>query len=227
MLKQLFACCLLIWAAGQAQAQTQAANRSMGSHGMLLFGGAQGLYASHLPMFHAPHDYQVLLRLRLADKAQDRALRKRLGGGAHLWTLDPENFALDRLAPDAAEPLRRFRADLVRGHFEKNGRTILSSAEVIVEKVLMFRPLSAAPAQAERVRYVQLGRGRQRFLVKQIDSRPDFDHVVALRAAARTRHSDVVLPRDSLAPASDAAIAQALAGAQVVGTVYFSTEDLR
>ncbi|WP_373990514.1 hypothetical protein [Duganella sp. BuS-21] len=42
-----------------------------GEHGMVLFGGKKGLYASHLPMFHAPHDYQVILQLHVADAATD------------------------------------------------------------------------------------------------------------------------------------------------------------
>lgn len=51
---------------------------AMGGHGMAVFGGREGLYASHLPMFHAPHDTQLLLRFHLADAAADRALRERL-----------------------------------------------------------------------------------------------------------------------------------------------------
>ena len=35
-------------------------------HGMLLF-GKENLYASHLPMFHAPHDYQVIFKLNLSS----------------------------------------------------------------------------------------------------------------------------------------------------------------
>ena len=204
-----------------------AANPSIGSHGMVLFGGHDALYASHLPMFHAPHDYQVILQLRLADRVQDRALRARLDGGAELWTLDPEKFALDAFAPTADKPVRRFSANLVQGHFEQGGVTRHADAGVIVEKVLYFRQLSASTARSAAARYMQLGTGRQRYLVKKVDSRPDFDHIVAVRAQPGVRGGAVVLAKTALEQPSSAAIVQALPGLTVTGTVYFSTADLR
>jgi hypothetical protein len=223
MMKKFFAFLLM----ALATAAALAANPSMGSHGMLLFGGPDALYASHLPMFHAPHDYQVVLQVRLADKAQDAALRARLNGGTELWTLDPEKFELDRFAPGAATPIDRFKADLVLGHFEQGGKTQYAGAGIIVEKVLYFRQLSASPVKSAAARYLQLGTGKQRFLVKQIDSRPDFDHVVAVRAPNHLRGGAVVLAKSALQQPPATAIVQGLPGLEVVGTVYFSTEDLR
>ena len=222
MIRKLSALLLLLCAAGQALA----ANPSFGAHGMLLFGGHDALYASHLPMFHAPHDYQVILQVRLADKAQDAALRARLHGGAELWTLDPEKFDLDRFAPGAAGN-QCFRADVVLGHFEQGGTSQHRLAGVIVEKVLYFRQLTAAPSRSAVARYLQLGEGAQRFLVKQIDSRPDFDHVLAVRARKGVRGGAVLLAKDGLQPPLASAIKQALPGLQVARTVYFSAEDLR
>ncbi len=204
-----------------------AANPSMGSHGMLLFGGPDALYASHLPMFHAPHDYQVVLQIRLADKAQDKALRRRLNGGAALWTLDPEPFPLDRFAPGAMSTVQRFKADLVLGHFEQGGKTEYRGAAIIVDKVLYFRQISSKPAQSSAARYLQLGAGRQRFLVKQIDSRPDFDHVLAVRAHPGARTGAVVLAKTALQEPGAKAIEQAMPALDVIGNVYFSTADLR
>ena len=222
-MKKLIALLVLLCAGGLAFA----ANPTYGEHGMALFGGKDGLYASHLPMFHAPHDYQVILKLRLADKAQDRALRERLDGKAALWTLAPEKFELDRLAPGAAHPLQGFKADLVLGHFEQGGKTQYAGAGVIVEQVLLYRQLSAQPALMATAHYIQLGSGKQRYLVKQIDSRPDFDHIVAIAAP----HKAPLLPLDvskrALEEPSAAALQRALPGARVIGTVYFSTEDLQ
>ena len=70
-MKKLYVLIALAIAAGMAGA----ANATDGVHGMALFGGKDGRYAAHLPMFHAPHDYQVLLPIRLADKAKDAAPR--------------------------------------------------------------------------------------------------------------------------------------------------------
>src|SRR5579859_1939791 len=71
-----------------------------GLHGMVLFGGADGLFASHLPMFHAPHDYHVVIALQLPPDI-DTSIRTRLSRAPALWTLVPEEFELARLAPGA------------------------------------------------------------------------------------------------------------------------------
>src|SRR6202008_43757 len=94
-----------------------------GEHGMAVFGGKEGLYASHLPMFHAPPDYQLVLQFHLADPALNARLKGLLDGNSRLWTLAPEKFEIDRLAPGARHPLHAFKGDLVLGHFEQGGKT--------------------------------------------------------------------------------------------------------
>lgn len=198
-----------------------------GTHGMALFGGKEALYASHLPMFHAPHDYQVVLQVHIADPKLDAALRQRLDGKTALWTIDPEKFELNRLAPHAAAPVREFKADLVDGHFERGGKTQYAGATVVVDKVLVYRQLSADAARRDSARYVQLGSGKQRYLVKEIDSRPDFDHIVAIESPDGASGAPVLLPKRRLDETAAAAIARALPGAKVMGTVYFDTADLK
>jgi hypothetical protein len=222
-MRRLLAMFAMLFTAGLAIG----ADATYGEHGMVLFGGRDGLYASHLPMFHAPHDYQVVLRLRLADPAQDRALRARLDGQAALWTLAPEKFEIGRLAPGAVHPLAGFKADLVLGHFEQGGKTQYAGASVIVEQVLLFRPLPAAAAQAPTARYIQLGTKARRYLVKLIDSRPDFDHIVAVETARTASLHPIEVRKQALAATPAAALQRALPGATVTGTVYFSTEDLK
>jgi hypothetical protein len=39
-------------------------------HGMLVVGEGQ-LFLSHLPMFHAPHDYQIIMEVRLRGDESD------------------------------------------------------------------------------------------------------------------------------------------------------------
>ncbi|MCY0915874.1 hypothetical protein [Massilia antarctica] len=197
-----------------------------GQHGMVLFGGADGLYASHLPMMHAPHDRQVILQIRLADKALDAALRRRLDGKTALWTIAPENFDLDRLAPDSDAPLRAFNADLVEGHFERGGTTRHKGTSIMVDKVLLFRPLLPRFAVSGTARYLQLGSGATRFLVKQIDSRPDFDHIVAFRTRPGAPNGPVEVPKKALEETTAAALARQLGGARILGTIYFDKADL-
>ncbi|RJG15412.1 hypothetical protein [Massilia cavernae] len=218
----LIAGLLFAGAAGAAQP-----GGNFGTHGMALFGGKEALYTSHLPMFHAPHDYQVILQVHLADRKLDAELRQRLNGKTALWTVDPEKFALDRLAPNAGEPLRQFKADLVLGHFERGGKAQYSSATVVVDKVLMYRQLAKDAKTSDGARYVQLGSGKQRFLVKEIDSRPDFDHIVAIASPHDAATGAITVAKQGLDETAAAALARALPGAEVIGTVYFDTADLK
>lgn len=206
-----------------------AADQTHGQHGMALFGGKEGLYASHLPLFHAPHDYQVILRVHVADPATDAAVRARLDGKTALWTVAPEKFELSRLGPASPAPLRQFSADLVQGHFERGGSTQYPNAAIVVDQVIMFRRLSPAAKANATASYMQLGAGKQRYLIKQIDSRPDFDHIVAYTAASGAPTNAITLGKPTLRRPSNQALADALrvpAGA-IGGTVYFETADLK
>jgi hypothetical protein len=196
---------------------------------MALFGGKEGLYASHLPMFHAPHDYQVVLQVHLADPATDAALRKRLDGKTALWTIAPEKFELSRLAPQSAAPLKRFKADLVLGHFEQGGKTQYAASTIVVDQVLMFHKLSPEQRAGTSASYVQIGGGGQRYLVKQIDSRPDYDHIVAYRAAPGATTNPITIDKPGMRQPAAPALAAALQVRPdaVRGTVYFYTDDLK
>ena len=70
-------------------ASNTATDTRHGLHGMLLFSDGDGLYASHLPMFHAPHDVQLIFRFTLADKKIESELVKALDANKPYWTLAP------------------------------------------------------------------------------------------------------------------------------------------
>ncbi len=202
-----------------------------GVHGMAVFGGKQGLYASHLPMFHAPHDYQLVLQFHLMDPALNARLKKQLDGKSQLWTLAPEKFEIDRLAPASPHPLRAFNGDLVFGHFEQGGKTRYANARIAVDKVLLFRQLSPEQKNNDKAQYWQIGSGKQRFLLKNIDSRPDFDHIVPVSVEAHAPTGMVTVEKHQLqepgAQLLQAAIQDQLkTKAQVGKSVYFYTDDL-
>ena len=198
--------------AGQAAAQ----DTSMGAHGMALFGDRDGLYASHLPMFHAPHDHQVVLQVRLADPQLDRALRERMQDTTALWTIDPERFALSRLGPASAAPLAGFSADVYSGHFERGGERVHTGARFVVDKVVYFQRLDPAARARDEAHYLPVGK----YLFKRIDSRPDADHIVKLAAPVT---APLAIRKDGLANPEET-LRQRV---PVLGTVYFETGDLR
>jgi len=208
-----------------AAAPATAHHSTMGVHGMALFGGADGLFASHLPLFRPPHDRQILLEIQAEDAALDRQLRAGLAADAKLWTIEPERFELARLLPDAAAPLRRFRANVVQGHFERGGRTVHKDVPFRIVRVLANRPIAPGSVKPIAI-YHPVGRGRTWFLVKKIDGRPDFDHIVALAPGSQPR--TIYVQRQGERQPATAILDRALAGkARVRTTVYFETDDLR
>jgi hypothetical protein len=199
---------------------------SWGLHGMLLFGGPDGLYASHLPMFHPPHDRQVVFALRLADATLDKQLRRDLGARPAVWTLVPEKFELARLAPAAANPLTSFKGDIVEGHFERDGVTRHQGVTVQVLRVERFQPLDAGAVPGRKAHYRSVGAGNTWFLVKDLGARPDFDHVLAVRGPRKP--APIELDVSGIAQPADAALQRRLPrGDKLLGTVYFDTADLQ
>ena len=163
------------------------ATSTRGLHGMLLV-GEDPMYASHLPMFMAPHNYQAILRITLPDD-----VRRQLGdvrahvGKDVLVTLKPEVFAItDLVAPDT--PLRAFLADVVNGHFEHGGEPIAEAVTVTVEDVVVFQELDVSgTSHGGDLSYLLFGDAdRDLFLAHLIDHRPSFDQV--LRVAVAGEH---------------------------------------
>ena len=213
----------------------KAAISHFGTHGMALFGGKQGLYASHLPMFHPPHDVQVVFRLHLQEAKQDAELRQRLARHPELWTLEPEKFDLQRLSPGQGQPLRQFSARIVRGHFERDGKVQYEVQTVVVEQVLLYQPLSAEARPANMGHYMVVGKGKERFVLKKIDRRPDFDWISILHAPTNaTLPAEFLIPNQQqagkpLAPDIQAwqkALQPWRIKAKIGKNLYFETGDL-
>ncbi|WP_179119151.1 hypothetical protein [Massilia sp. KIM] len=202
--------------AAHGAAQQAKHDATYGSHGMALFGDRDGLYASHLPMFRAPHDHQMVLQVRLSDPKLDRTLRERMQGTTALWTIDPERFELSRLGPGAPNPVRAFQAKVFSGHFERDGKEEIAQAGFVVEKVLLFERLDPSVRARAQAHYLPVGK----YLVKRLDSRPDYDHILKLAGPAP---APLTVAKDGMAN-PEAALRRL---APVVGTVYFETGDLR
>jgi hypothetical protein len=206
----------------------------LGTHGMVLFGDEDALYAYHLPMFHPPHDVQVLLQLSIADARMSAQVQSQLSQKIMLWTLVPTQFDLSGLQPSAKNPLRTFYADVVQGHFERGGVTKFSHVLFSVKRTLIFRTLDAQALAMSHVDYQWVGHGSRIFLVKRLMSRPDFDHIIALKldAASKTPTKDLSMPASATIEPNKASILTMLdgagiSGAAILGTVYFDFADLQ
>ena len=170
----------------------------MGLHGMLLFGSDQGLFASHLPMFHPPHHSQVVMSLRFKDPAVTQSIEQGLVADKNneqaYWTIVPQPFDLTRLAPNSKKPITELTVDVVQGHFERGGKTQWKQQTVYLEKVMVFNQLSLEVKPNEHTKkpnatqqYFVINHSPQdktQFLVKRINHRPDADQIVQLTGAS-------------------------------------------
>ncbi len=147
-------------------------------HGMLLFGRGK-VYASHLPMFHAPHNYQVILELNLDQKDQARFVEDQQRHPEEAtYTLAPGRFVL----PDMLAAPRPFKAVLYRGHFERGGTPVTDSVTVRIGKVIYAERFTEAAAAAPTTNYLLFGNAREQFAAHVIRKAPDFDHIQQVKA---------------------------------------------
>jgi hypothetical protein len=145
-------------------------------HGMVLF-GEKATYLSHLPMFHSPHDYQVLLKVNLKEPSKVVEIYKALkADGSQVFTIAPEPFDLTTII---SGKVNQFSAQLYHGHFEKEGKE-LGKILVQVEKVLFSSKLD--PAAEEENSYFLFGAAGEYFAAHVINGKPSFDSILKVSA---------------------------------------------
>ena len=127
-------CDLVDAAASNPQHHPQA----IGVHGMALFEFEDKVYASHMPLHHSIHSYQVVLEIQLPAKVTAQV--KRQLKQKELFSIAPEVFDLLAIKN---KKLTGFTARLFQGHFERGGQVIAEKIEIKIKKVLLFEPISA------------------------------------------------------------------------------------
>lgn len=169
---------------------------TVGRHGMLVF-GEQVLYFSHLPMFHPPHNFQVLLEVRLGHDATQALSEDRRLHPAEVYTFDPDEFAIAELDP-SGQVRPSITGTLVHGHFERGGTPIATEVTAEVVQVVHFSKLdvNAPRPDGEPMSYLCFGRPGELFLAHQIEGRPSFDHVVFARMVPGTAVDQAGRPLD-------------------------------
>jgi hypothetical protein len=151
------------------------------THGMLLFGKANTIYVSHLPMFHNPHDYQLIAHLNMPSEAI-KAYKQSLAEHPEetIYTLVPESFVL----PEMVAHPEPFKADLVRGHFERGGTEIVTQVTVSFGKIVHFRKFDPKAIKPAASTFLYFGSREEAFLAHYITARPDFDQVIEAKGSA-------------------------------------------
>jgi hypothetical protein len=173
---------------------------TMGTHNMLVVGEGP-IYLSHLPMFMAPHDFQVLVQVAFADGDRDpqaEYVGDRRQRESNMYTFSPERFAITGLVEPAEKPARQsFRGGLFRGHLERGGAPLAEDVGVSVQQVVHFRRFERPGARPAALTYLLFGAGAALFLAHFITRPPDFDHVLSVTLGGR-RPADEELARGLL-----------------------------
>jgi hypothetical protein len=155
-----------------------------GRHNMFAF-GRETVFLSHLPMFMAPHDAQLILEVDLEDA--DRSLlevwsrERESHPDERVYTVMPEKFALSTLYTPDPPARGSFRARFFRGHLERGGEVIpeLSNIEVRVTDVVYAKRFDQG-GKPDDLTYLLFGRGGELFLAHVISQPPDFDQILAV-----------------------------------------------
>lgn len=156
-----------------------------GRHNMVAF-GREALFLSHLPMFMAPHDAQLVLQAALegpTGSLQEMWSRERESHPEQrLYTMFPEKFALSSLYSPDPPTRNSFVGTFFRGHLERGAPAIpeLTDVNVQISKVIYARRLGRS-GRPDELSYFLFGHENEMFLAHQISEPPDFDQVLSVR----------------------------------------------
>jgi hypothetical protein len=147
------------------------------THGMLIM-GSDRIYASHLPMFHSPHDYQIILELKFSGEGMEKYLKDRKDHPDELvYTIEPETFVL----PEMVKHAKKFKASIYRGHFERGGTMIAKDVPMIINQVIYYSQLKKDGQRPDLLKYILFGNDKEQFLAHQINAAPDFDEITSVK----------------------------------------------
>ena len=149
-----------------------------GIHGMLVVGN-ENIYISHLPLFSvSKHRYQGIWEVSFGADGDARYREdRRITPESQIYTLQPmEAFRLPELVQDRAS----FRADVFRGHFERNGQRLLESVPVTIKRVVHFHRFDGGDRRPSDLLYVSFGRGNERFLAHWISAPDNYDQILVI-----------------------------------------------
>jgi hypothetical protein len=126
------------------------------THGMVIFGGQYAkIYASHMPRFKAPFNYQAIFELELSDETKDAYLTAISQPTNKLITLVTEEQIV---LADLVKNPKTFRASLYVGHYEKaNSFPIEINTEVKIKGTVYFKELDANASKPKEVEYLYFG----------------------------------------------------------------------
>lgn len=163
-MKKLLLLCALIFS-------TVSFSKSPAVHGMLLFGKKHN-YISHLPMFHEPHDYQLISEVELKDfepGTLSKYEKAKLQSG--IFTLVPKPMEMSDLLTGT---IKSFTATIYKGHFERGG-TKMGDVIVSMKMILLGAKLNKDDKSSSD--FLSFGQDGEYFLAHVIKGKPSYDAI--------------------------------------------------
>lgn len=157
---------LLASLAACTPAAAPVAGGRVGVHGMVVFGAGDHVFVSHIPMFHAPHDMQIVAEVTWTGGPR--------GYSDRLYTFEPRPFSLDAFVRGAIVDVD---GTLYEGNFESVGRPI-GPAHAHVERIVHAHVLDSSARASLEPTYLHFGEGDAAVLVRLIDGAPAIDEIV-------------------------------------------------
>lgn len=208
----------------------------MGLHGMLLFGSQYGLFASHLPMFHQPHNAQVVYKLSFVDPKIQAEVVEGIRASANskdpVWTIVPTTFDLSLLDPKHPQHITQLTIDVVKGHFERGGKMQWQAQTINVDKMELFNPLPLESGLVKEANnhYLNLNyqpNDKVQFLVNTLTSRPDADHIVRLDEVQAPLAKTIILAAEPHLFNTEAQLSSVLPAHTSVQRIYLELGELK
>jgi hypothetical protein len=194
-------------------------------HGMLIF-GTEKVYASHLPLFRTPHNYQIILELELDKTAKQKFISdQKLHPEFTTYTIDPEKFVL----PDKIESKGSFKANLYRGHFERGGTKIADSIQIKIASVIYLKKFNEAETKPVQSTYLLFGNTKEQFAVHQITNKPDFEQIILVKTTLGRNLFEPAIFADSNSPVgiSGNTISVGTNSVVLLKQIYLEFDDLK
>ena len=156
-------------------------------HNMMVVGD-KSLYLSHLPMFMAPHNFQVILEATLTSGGKSvqhlYSHDRQQNPQTKMYTLmQEESFKLTSLFNPTPPERNSFKGTILRGHLERGGEEIngLVKVDVNVKRVIYAAKLARDSFKPENLTYLLFGSPQELFLAHLIGTPPDFDQILRVR----------------------------------------------
>lgn len=155
----------------------------VGFHGMVLVTDGSDLFASHLPLYRSPHDFQLVYKVSSRFNKQLIArLTAESDGGSftnNMVTLLPAKFDLNKLVDgDSFEIATQFYT----GHFERGGKKWLEDQNFKFVRQIYKRPLANLTASQKSESMVwdvlENESDSHQLWIHQIQTRPSMDAIV-------------------------------------------------